>query len=142
MPGSSVHGFIQARILEWVAIPSSRGSSRPRDPTCSSCAPRSAGGFFTAEPPGKPYLDTHLLIIGGFPGGSAVKNLAANAGDMGSIPGSEASPGEGNHNPLQYSCLGNPMERGVSRATVHWSWNQNIGDHLFVLPCKFLHLGV
>ena len=142
MPGSSVHGFIQARILEWVAIPSSRGSSRPRDPTCSSCAPRSAGGFFTAEPPGKPYLYRHLLIIGGFPGGSAVKNLAANAGDMGSIPGSEASPGEGNHNPLQYSCLGNPMERGVSRATVHWSWNQNIGDHLFVLPCKFLHLGV
>ena len=43
-PGSSVHGIIQASILEWVAIPFSRGSSRPRDQTCVSCI---AGGFFT-----------------------------------------------------------------------------------------------
>ena len=50
-PGSSVHGILQARVLEWVAMPSSRESSRPRDPTCISCI---AGGFFTAEPPGKP----------------------------------------------------------------------------------------
>ena len=42
-PGSSVHGILQARILEWVAMPSSRGSSRPRDRTCVSCT---AGGFF------------------------------------------------------------------------------------------------
>ena len=47
----------------------------------------------------------------GFPGGSAVKNLPANAGDMGSIPGSGRSPGEGNGNLLQYSCLENPMDR-------------------------------
>ena len=44
----------------------------------------------------------------GFPGGSAVKNPSANAGDLGSIPGSGRSPGEGNGNPLQYSCLENP----------------------------------
>ena len=43
-------------------------------------------------------------------GGSAVKNPPANAGDLGSIPGSGRSPGEGNDNPLQYSCLENPMD--------------------------------
>ena len=54
----------------------------------------------------------------GFPGGSAVKNLPANAGDVGSTPGPGRSPGEGNDNPLQYSCLGNPMDRGAWWATV------------------------
>ena len=54
----------------------------------------------------------------GFPGGSVVKNLPANAGDVGLIPGSERSPGEGNDNPLQYSSLENPMDRGVWQATV------------------------
>ena len=44
---------------------------------------------------------------------------ACNAGDLGSIPGSGRSPGEGNGNPLQYSCLGNPMDRGALLATVH-----------------------
>ena len=47
-----------------------------------------------------------------------VKNLPANAGDPGSIPGSEKSPGEGNGYPLQYSCLENPMDRGAWWATV------------------------
>jgi len=47
-----------------------------------------------------------------------VRNLPANAGDMGLIPGLERSPGEGNGNPLQYSCLGNPMDRGAWRAIV------------------------
>ena len=55
----------------------------------------------------------------GFPGGSAVKNPHANAGGRGSIPGSGRSPGEGNGNPLQYSCLGNPMDRGTWQASVH-----------------------
>ena len=58
----------------------------------------------------------------GFPGGSVVKNLPANAGDtgdLGSIPGSGRSPGKGNGNPLQDSCLGNPMDRGAWQATVH-----------------------
>ena len=52
-PGSSLHGSLQARILEWIAVASSRGSSRPRDQTGLSCI---AGGFFTAKPPGKPLL--------------------------------------------------------------------------------------
>ena len=47
----------------------------------------------------------------GFPGGSVVKNLPANVVDVGSIPRSGRSPGEGNGNPLRYSCLGNPMDR-------------------------------
>ena len=55
----------------------------------------------------------------GFPGGSEVKASAWNAGNLGSIPGSGRSPGEGNGNPLQYSCLENPMEGGAWYATVH-----------------------
>ena len=54
-----------------------------------------------------------------FPGGSEVKASASNAGDLGLIPGSGRSPGEGNGNPLQYSCLENPMDRGAWWATVH-----------------------
>ena len=54
-----------------------------------------------------------------FLGGSVVKNPPDNAGDMGSIPGSGRSPGGGNGNPLQYPCLGNPIDRGAWRATVH-----------------------
>ena len=48
-----------------------------------------------------------------------VKNPPANAGDEGSIPGSGRSPGEGNGNPLQYSCLENPMDRGAGWAIIH-----------------------
>ena len=53
------------------------------------------------------------------PGGSAVKNPPANAGDMDSIPGLGRSRGEENGNPLQYSCLENPMDRRAWQATVH-----------------------
>ena len=54
-----------------------------------------------------------------FLGGSVVKNPPANARDTSLIPGLGRSPGEGNGNPFQYSCLGNPMDRGAWRATVH-----------------------
>ena len=54
-----------------------------------------------------------------FPGGSVIKNPPANVGNVGSIPGLGKSPGEGNGNPLQYSCLENPMDRGSWQATVH-----------------------
>ena len=50
-----------------------------------------------------------------------VKNPPANAGDLGSVPGSGRSPGEGNDYPLQYSYTGNPMDRGAWQATVHGS---------------------
>ena len=55
----------------------------------------------------------------GFPGNSAVKEFTCNAGDMGSTPGSGSFPGEGNGNPLRYSCLENPMDREVWWTTVH-----------------------
>ena len=55
----------------------------------------------------------------GLPGGSAGKESACEAGDLGLIPGSGRSPGGGNGNPLQYSCLRSPMDRGAWRATVH-----------------------
>ena len=55
----------------------------------------------------------------GFPGGSDDKESTYNAGDLGLIPGSGRSPGEGNDNPLQYSCLENSRDRGAWRATVH-----------------------
>ena len=57
-----------------------------------------------------------------FTGGRVVNNLPANAGDardLGLIPGSGKSPGVGNSNPFQYSCLENPMDRGAWQATVH-----------------------
>ena len=54
-----------------------------------------------------------------FPGSSVGKNSPANTGDTGSIPGSGRSPAGGNGNPLQYSCLENPMDRGAWWATVH-----------------------
>ena len=56
----------------------------------------------------------------GFPGGSVVKNLSANAGDAGSISRLGRSPGEGNGNPLQYSYLENPMDREAWWANSPW----------------------
>ena len=55
----------------------------------------------------------------GFPDGSDGKDSACNVGDLGSVPGLGRSPGEGNGYPLQYSCLENPMDRGVWWATAH-----------------------
>ena len=83
--GSSVHGTLQTRTLEWVAIPFSRGSTWSRDWTHVFCI---AGRFFNIW-------------------------LTREAGDGGSIPGLGRSPGEGNGYPLQYSCLENSMDRGT-----------------------------
>ena len=65
------------------------------------------------------FINRLLVTITGFPGGSEFKVSAWNAGDPGSIPGSGRSPGEGNGNPLQYSCLENSMDRGAWWATVY-----------------------
>ena len=59
------------------------------------------------------HTHVHIHTCLGFPGGSVVKNLPVNAGDMGSIPGSGRSPGKQNGKRLQYSCLGDPMDRGA-----------------------------
>ena len=103
-PGSSVHGISQARILERVAFFFSRGPSGPSDQTQVSSL---AGGFFT-----------HWTTRG-LPSSAAGKESAFSAGDPGSPPGPGRSPGEGNGNRLQCSCLGNPMHREAERATVH-----------------------
>ena len=58
-------------------------------------------------------------LTSGFPGGSDGKESTCNAGDTSSIPGSEGSPREGNGNLLQYSCLGNLIDRGIWQAMVH-----------------------
>ena len=68
-----------------------------------------------------------MTLQKGFSGGSDGKESACIAGDQGSIPGSKRSPGERNGNPLQYSCLENPMDGGTWQATVHEvtkSWTQ------------------
>ena len=67
-------------------------------------------------------INTCYRHTGGISGGSVIRNRPANAGDagdLGSIPGSGRSPGGENGNPFQYPCLGNPMDRGVWKATVH-----------------------
>ena len=97
LPGSSALGILQGRILEWVAVPFSRGSFRLRDRSLVSCI---AGRFFTTEPPGKPN-QYHMVFYfskdrcGGFPGGAVIKNLPTNAGDVrdqDSFPASGRSP--------------------------------------------------
>ena len=109
-PGSSLHGILQKRILERVAMTFSRGSSRPRDQTSDSCTSRRV--LYTSTTWETPEYNY-------FPGGSDGKVSAYNAGDLGSIPGSGRSPGEGNGHPLQYSWLENPMDRGAWRTTIH-----------------------
>ena len=86
----------------------------------SPAAPTLAGRFFTTEPSGKPCLSDvrtsiHYIPCSsvGFLGGLVSKESACNAGDPDSIPGSGRYPGEENDNPLQHSCLENPMDRGA-----------------------------
>ena len=76
-------------------------------------------GFWVRESHGEKSLRRIKLAIRGFPGGSDSKESACKAGDPGSTLGLGRSPGEGNGNPLQYSCLENPMDRGTWWATVH-----------------------
>ena len=140
-PGSSVHGFSQATLLECVAISFSRGFIFPTQGSnlwawCWSWSSSILVIWCKQLTHWKrPWCWERLRIKGedsirwwdgwlallmqwtwtwaNFPGGSEVKASASNVGDQGSVPGSRRSPGEGNGNPLQYSCLENPMDRGA-----------------------------
>ena len=101
LPGSSVHGIFQARILEWVNISFSRGSSWPRDWT----RVRLQSDDLPSELLGK------LILAATIKSGTSLvaQMLKYLPGNPGSIPGLRRSPGEGNGNPLQHSCLENSM---------------------------------
>ena len=102
-PGSSDHGIFQARILEWVAISSSRGSSWPREWTrfpCVSCIGR---WIYWVNCSASLRLSCLLRS----------KESTCKAGDLGLIPGLGSSPGEGIGNPLQYSCLEGFIDKGA-----------------------------
>ena len=144
-PGFSVHEILQAIILEWITIFFSRESSWPKAQTLLSYTSWT-GRFFTTSTTWEAQspiiwslLQKFLYIFDPFDSflassraflvaqrlkhlpamRSEVKASACNAGDLGLIPGSGRSPGEGNGNPLQYSCLENPINGGAWWATVH-----------------------
>ena len=85
------------------------------------------------------FLQSDLCL--GFPGGSEVKASACNAGDLGSIPGLGNSPGEGNGNPLLYSCPENPMDGGAWWATVHGVAKSWIRLSAFAIHYRHLMFG-
>ena len=129
-PGSPVPGILQARTLEWVAISlSNAGKWKVKVKSLSHVglfatpwtaayqAPPSMGFSRQEYWSGVPLPSPLLSVIGvqtenGFPGSSDGKAFDYNAGDPGLIPGSGRSSGEGNGNPLQYSCLENLMDLG------------------------------
>ena len=158
-PGSSAHGILQARVLEWGAIaPSTRSASFPVEviilcPNNFSfinllCKQQSK--FSDSDIPCfTPILVIYVLqflrtiiekvlVVLGFSGSSDSKRSAYSAGDLGSIPGLGRCPGEKNGNPLQYSCLENPKDRGARWATVHGFEESDTTERLhlhFSLSC-------
>jgi len=109
----------------WRGLPFPPPGDGP-DPGMETASPALAGRFFTTAPPGKPQSFMYIIpifaaeqaLLSGFSDGSVVKTSTYQAGDLGSIPGSGRSPGEGNGNPLQYSCL--EISRRVAwPSTVH-----------------------
>ena len=122
-PDSSVQGFSQARILEWVAISFSRGSSQPRDQTLFSCL---VGRFFTTEPPRKPPL---FVYTHGIPTRSSYRRLPASGGQLlRGIPSSS---------PPQRTFDRSPETRGLRCC---WRWDveePRIPAFLVILPSIF-----
>ena len=146
LPGSSVHGVLQARILKWVAISFSRWCSQPRDQTWVSSV---AGRFFTnwamrealelrihMHCRHKDWFNIFHQLYSQV--ALVVKNMPAEAGverDPGSICGLGRCPGEVHGNPLQYSCLENTMDRRAWWATIHraeksWTWLRRLGTQI------------
>ena len=143
LPGFSVHGILQAGILEWVSTPSSRYSSTTHpqfeenetvfewlsgmpkvkkqllDSALTCKVGNTVRHSFTEIFYVLGAMLSSLLSTFCFPGGSDGNKSACNVGDLGLIRGSGRSPREGNSYPLQYSCLVNSMDRGAWKATDH-----------------------
>ena len=124
LPGSSVHGIFQARVLEWDAI----AFSEIHDKVYLMTTPKTSRLCHVAKltPPKKRKKWLRLRVIIGLPWWLRQQG-ACNTGHPVSVSGSGRCPGEGNGNPLRYSCLGNPTDRRAWRATVHgvaknWTW--------------------
>ena len=108
LPGSSVMGF--SRQEYWIVLPFPSPGDLPNQGSNLGLL-HCRQTLLPSEPPGR---SNQVVLV--------IKNPPASAGDIrdeGSIPGSGRCPGVGNGNPLQYSCLENPMDRGAWRATVH-----------------------
>ena len=110
-PGSSVQRISQARILQWITSSYSRASSQPREGPGVSCISYIGCGFFTTVPPGKPFNNNASYGLPRCLSGKESACQCRDTGDMGLILGLGRSPGGGIGNPLQYSCLENPMDR-------------------------------
>ena len=127
-PGSSVHGILQAKILECIAMPSSKVSSQARDQTCISCISCIAGRFFTNESPFLQRRQWHPTPVH-LPGKSHGQRSLVGCSLWGRYESdtterlpfhfSLSCTGEGNGNPLQCSCLENPRDRGAWRASIY-----------------------
>ena len=127
LPAPPCMGF--SRQEYWSGLPFPSPGDLP-DPGFEPWSPALQADTLPSELPGKSpvaQMSHHACQISFiwnqtlyyFPGGSDGKASAYSAGDLGSNPGSGGSPGEGNDNPLQYSCLENPMHGGAWQATVH-----------------------
>ena len=119
-PSSSVHWIFQARILQWVAISYSREPSQPRNWTCISCIGRQILYHWATRETlqlgmGCPHIWLNIILEVGFPCGSAHKESACGAGDLGLMPGLGRSPGDKNGYPLQYSGFENSTDRRAGR---------------------------
>ena len=102
-------------LQKWGAFP----VAKTRAPDAGGPGSITGQGTRSHVPPLRPHAAKYVFGGGGFPHNSVGKESDCNAGDPGSIPELGRSPGEGNGNPVQYSCLENPMDRGAWRATVH-----------------------
>ena len=123
---SSVHGILQARILGWVAISSSRRSSQPRDSTCVSHVSCIAGGFFTTEPTGKPPLKAGDTVI------QATKEETEAEKTL--ILASSQSLGGGG----VVSLCSLALDPRGARLRPGWSVLTTLGSHPPSLPCPAL----
>ena len=122
-PGSSVHGILQARILEWVAMPSSRGSSRPRDRTASPASPALQAGSLPTEPPGKPQPragPSNMVAI--TTGGGWLPDTWNMAGPDGEVP-------EVWNSRWELKELNAKKEHKLSLSYLYW-WHADIIPHI------------